>query len=182
MQVESFLRDLEKNLFSLKKIDENFAIVGDLNIDSIKNKSSLSVNQNIEILTSFGLKIQTVEPTRESKITKYCIDHLITKREKRVETVKTAISAHYALSYNIFDYTSQKQRKEKNVSRNFSKSNKNEKILKLLFLLFHCLNSLDVNDHRYMPKFAQLVISCFDRFCALEEKKIERQMLDEPNN
>ena len=83
LRVESFLLDLETFLFSFKKIDENFAIVGDVNIDSIKNKSILSVNQYIEILTNFGLKIQNVEPTRESKISKNCVNHLITKRKNR---------------------------------------------------------------------------------------------------
>ena len=63
-----------------------------------KTKSSLSVNQYFEILISFGLKIQNVEPTRESKISKTCLDHLITKREKRAESVKRSISNHYALS------------------------------------------------------------------------------------
>ena len=38
MRVESFLLDLENFLFNFKKIDENFAIVGDVNIESIRNK------------------------------------------------------------------------------------------------------------------------------------------------
>ena len=36
--VESTLLDLEKNLFRFNKIDDDFAIVGDVNIDTIKNK------------------------------------------------------------------------------------------------------------------------------------------------
>ena len=80
-RVESFLLDF-KNLFSFKKIESNFAMVGDVKIDTIKNKSSLPVNQNIKNLTSFGLKVQNVEPTTDSKISKTSIDHLITKRKK----------------------------------------------------------------------------------------------------
>ena len=92
MRVESFLPDSKKINSALKKL---MRIVGDVNTDGIKNKSSLSVNQYIKILTSFGLKIKNSEPTRESKISKTSIDHPIAKREKKVETVKTSISDHY---------------------------------------------------------------------------------------
>ena len=102
MQVESFLQDLDLNFFSSKKIDEILAIVGEVKINNIKNKSSLSADQYIEFLTSFGIKIQNIEPTRESKISKNSFDRLITTSEKRVEILKTFINDHYARSCVIF--------------------------------------------------------------------------------
>ena len=73
----------------------------------------------------------------------------------------------------FFHYTSEKQRKEKNICRNLSKLYRNDNILNLLFHLINCLNSLDVNDPGYMPKFAESELSCFDRFCPLEKKYIK---------
>ena len=71
MRVESFL--LKKNLFSFKNIDDNFAIVCYVNIESFKNKSSSPINQYIEVLTSFGKKFKKLDLLGNLKSAKHVL-------------------------------------------------------------------------------------------------------------
>ena len=69
--------------------------MGDLNVDIIGNQRNFIDYKNL--LLSFDLEVQNIEPNRVTRISSTCIDHIIAAEETQVTTINCVISDHYGL-------------------------------------------------------------------------------------
>ena len=98
-----FLTQSEDLLVSLNsKQCQNSIIVGDMNLDFLDvSRNSRLIEEYKLILRFFGFFISNHEATRETASSSTCIDHIISKYDMSVTTLKTALSDHYALVASI---------------------------------------------------------------------------------
>ena len=98
-----FLTQSEDLLVSLNsKQCQNSIIVGDMNLDFLDvSRNSRLIEEYKLILSFFGFFISNHEATRETASSSTCIDHIISKYDMSVTTLKTALSDHYALVASI---------------------------------------------------------------------------------
>ena len=79
---------------------EESLICGDFNIDILNREKRTKNYENL--LRSFDFQVQNSIPTRVSKNSKSCIDHIITETNIKTETLATTISDHFILTAEFF--------------------------------------------------------------------------------
>ena len=72
---------------------------GDLNVNIIGNQRNFFDYKNL--LLSFDLEVQNIEPTRVTKSSSTCIEHIIAAEETQVTTINCNISDHYGLMCDL---------------------------------------------------------------------------------
>ena len=82
----------EDSLLEMKAFSGKILLMGDLNIDIIGSQRNFIDYKN---LLSFDLEVQNIEPTRVTKISSTCIDHVFAAEETQVTTINCTISDHY---------------------------------------------------------------------------------------
>ena len=92
----SFFEDL---LLEMKAVNGEILLMGDLNINIIGSQRNVIDYKNL--LLSFDLEVQNIEPTRVTKISSTCIDHIIAAEETQVTTIICNISDHYGLMCDL---------------------------------------------------------------------------------
>ena len=75
LKLELFLNLFDDLLLELKALSGEILLMGDLNVDIIGNRRNFFDYKNL--LLSFDLEVQNIEPTRVSKSSSTCIDHII---------------------------------------------------------------------------------------------------------
>lgn len=109
--IDEFIEILTETLIKLTDVNHDIIIAGDLNIDLMSD--TRQVTELLDILQCFKLEPQFRLPTRVTKDSKTCIDHIHAEGREVVEgidIVKTEVSDHYA---QIFDLTHSKMKKKK---------------------------------------------------------------------
>ena len=89
----------EDLLLELKALSGEILLMGDLNVDIIGNQRNFFDYQNL--LLSFDLEVQNFEPTRVTKSSSTCIDHIIAAEETQVTTINCTISDHFGLMCDL---------------------------------------------------------------------------------
>ena len=161
-----FLESLDTLLNEFRFLKRTPIIVGDFNIDIFSNDKKPEVLSYKLLLKSFHLDIFLSEPTRVTKISATCIDHWISEEFFPVTVTKSTISDHYAL-FGELPFTIAKADKKVCYARNVKILNRDDNLLKLLFLLHIELEkfSLD-NSMSFKIQFLfRSMVNIFDRFC-----------------
>ena len=116
------------------------------------------------ILSFFGIFISNSEAKRETASVSTCIDHIISKYDMSVTTLKTSLGDHYALVASIGSFLDDSDNSK--IGRNLKLLNKNENILKFLFVLHQNLNNcnLETIDDILTDLRKKLCLDVFDRF------------------
>ena len=83
----------------MKAVNGEILLMGDLNINIIGSQRNVIDYKNL--LLSFDLEVQNIEPTRVTKISSTCIDHIIAAEETQVTTIICNISDHYGLMCDL---------------------------------------------------------------------------------
>ena len=161
-----FLTQFEDLLVSLNsKQCQNSIIVGDINLDILDvSRNSRLIDEYKLILSFFGLFISNSEATRETASSSTCIDHIISKYDMSVTTLKTSLSDNYALVASIGPFLDNSDNSK--IGRNLKILNRNENILKLLFVLHQKLNNCNmatIDD--MLTELTKMCLDVFDRFC-----------------
>jgi len=103
--IPEFLDILVDTLVYLTDINNDIVIVGDINIDLLKQTKAAS--ELMELIKNFNLESHLCEPTRVTKRSKTCIDHIYASENivSKAEVVKTDVSDHYAQMFCINQIT-----------------------------------------------------------------------------
>ena len=98
-KLNQFFSELENLLHFLKSLNDESLIYGDFNIDMLKNEKVKK--EYVNLLLAYGFKVQNLLPTRVTPTSKTCIDHMITTKDQKTETLETTISDHFAVTAEI---------------------------------------------------------------------------------
>ena len=98
-QTRTFLNLFEDLLLELKALSGEILLMGDLNVNIIGNQRNFFNYKNL--LLSFDLEVQNIEPTRVTKSSSTCIDHIIAAEETQVTTINCTISDHYGIMCDL---------------------------------------------------------------------------------
>ena len=150
-------------------MEEKTIICGDFNIDI----SDTYHQQYKNLISSFNYEMQNAGPTRVTKFTSKCIDHILSKKSKEVSTLKWTFSDHYALLYDFDFSVSSSQSNEFYYSRNFKFFENEQNYLSFLFILQHRLNNM--NDYDLESSWCELctiILQVFDDKCPITKNKI----------
>ena len=121
---------------------EETIFCGDFNFDNFDEFHQQYKN----LSKSFNYEMQDAEPTRVTKFTSTCIDHIFSIQSKEVSTRKLTFSDHYALLYEFDFSVSRSQSNEFYYSRNFKFCDSEQNYLNFLFILQHRLNKMNEYD------------------------------------
>ena len=99
LKLELFLKLFEDFSLELEALRGEILLMGDLNVDIIGNQRNFFDYKNL--LLSFDLEVQNIEPTRVTKSSSTCIDQIIAAEETQVTTKKCTISDHYGLMCDL---------------------------------------------------------------------------------
>ena len=81
---------------------QNSTIVRDMNLDILDVSRNSRLIEEYKVILSFsGFFISNSEATRETASSSTCIDHIISKNDMSLTTLKTSLSDHYALVTSI---------------------------------------------------------------------------------
>ena len=117
--------------------------------------------------------MQNTEPTRVTKFTSKCIDHILSKQSKEVSALKWTFSDHYALLYEIGFSVSSSQSNELYYSLNFNFFVNERNYLKFLFILQPRLNEINDYDHEISwCELSSIILEVFDDKCPITNNKI----------
>ena len=148
---------------------EETIICGDLQIDI----SDTYHQQYKNLINSFNYEMQNAEPTRVTKFTSKCIDHVLSKQSKEVSTLKWTFSDHYALLFEFDFSVSSSQSNEFYYSRNFKFFENEQNYLNFLFILQQRL--FKMNDYDLESSWCELssiILQVFDDKCPITKNKI----------
>ena len=121
----SFSYRLGQNIEKLNKNKSNFIIVGDINIDLLKYNLARNITDYTNIIKSSGCNIHCNLPTRITRDTRSCIDHVYSNFDQyTVDTsvITSDISDHYS-TLSKFSTVSFHDKKLKNVYKRKFKLN-----------------------------------------------------------
>ena len=147
----TFMEDLDKLLGQLKYTKTELILCGDFNIDLLSTTIQTSAYKNL--LKSYNLEVQNLEPTRIGMKKQTCIDHICTEWQYATNTIQCCISDHFGLSLQKSS-SCNKTTPKKTWSRSFKHLKSTDAQLKFLFLLkqkvdkIHTLHSRMVIDKK----------------------------------
>ena len=171
LKLEIFLNLFEDLLLELKALSGEILLMGDLNVDIIGNQRNFFDYKNL--LLSFDLEVQKIEPTRVIKSSSTCIDHIIAAEESQVITIICTIIDHYGLMCDL-KIISEKQNVDSYHSDfNYDLLLNDDYCLKFLFSLKHRLNKINDDDpDLYIIETTQILIDEFSKYCEKKSEKI----------
>ena len=170
-QTRTFLNLFEDLLLELKALSGEILLMGDFaNVDIIGNQRNFFYYKNLPL--SFDLEVQNIEPTRVTKISSTCIDHIIAAEETQVTTKNCTISDHYGLMCHL-KIISEKQNVDSYKSDfNYDLLLNDDFCLKFLFLQKNLLNKLNDDDtDLYIIEMTQIMIDEFSKYCSKKIRK-----------
>ena len=148
---------------------EETLICGDFNVDI----SDTYHQQYKNLINSFNYEMQNEEPTRVTKFTSKCIDHILSKQSREASTLKRIFSDHYALVYEFDFSVSSSQSNEFHYVRNFKFFENKQNYLNLLFILQHRLNKMKGYDlERSWCELCSIILQVFYNKCPIMKNKI----------
>ena len=118
------------------------------------------------------MKCKKAEPTRVTKFTSKCIDHILSKQSKEASTLKwTSFSNHYALLYE-FDFSVSSSNEFYN-SRLFNFFENAQNYFNFFFILQHRLNKMNGYDlESSWCELSSIILQVFDDECPITKNKI----------
>ena len=165
LKLHQFFSELEKLLHFLKSLNEESMIFGDFNIDMLKNEKDK--NDYVNLLLAYGFKVQNLLPTRVTPTSKTCIDHIITTKDQKTETLETTISDHFAVTAEI-TLKVDKNKQIAPVNKKIRNLNniKGEKALNFLFYLDQQFRKIpeNLNADLYMDALSKTIVKCVDKY------------------
>ena len=168
-KIQTFFETFESLLFNINAMKEETIICGDFNIDI----SDTYHQQYKNVINSFNYELQNAEPTRVTKITSKCIDHILSKQSKEVSTLKWTFSDHDALLFEFDFSVSSSQSIEFYYSRNFKFFEIEQNYLNFLFISQHRLNKkTDYDLESSWCELSSVILQVFDDKCPITKKKI----------
>ena len=160
----------EDLLLELKALSGEVLLMGDLNVDIIENQHNFFDYKNL--LLSFDLEVQNIEPTRVTKSSSTCIDQIIAAEETQVTTINCTISDHYGLMCDL-KIISEKQNVDSYHSEiNYDLLLNDDYCLKFLFSLKNRLKKINDEDpDLYIIEMTQILIDEFSKYCLKKSEK-----------
>ena len=160
-KLKTFMPEFEDLLNFLRTLKHDTVILGDFNIDTIKESKFKTVYENV--LRAYDFERQNSEPTRVTPTTATCLDHIITSYPINTMTISTTISDHFTVIGEIPVSSIAEQQKPNVLTRNL-KNLKGDKALNFLFLLDQKLQKLLTSNELNMESIAKTIMLCVDRF------------------
>ena len=160
-----FLNFFEDLLLEMKALSGEILLMGDLNVDITGSQRNFIDYKNF--LLSFDLEVQNIEPTRVTKTSSTCIDHIFAAEETQVTTINCTLSDHYALMCDL-KVISEKQNVDSSYKSDFNYDLllNDDYCLKFLFSLKNRLNKFNDDDpDLYIIKMTQILIDEFSKYC-----------------
>ena len=154
----------------MKALSDEFLLMGDLNIDIISSQRNFIDYK--DLLLSFDLEVQNIEPTRVTKTSSTCIDYIIAAEETQVTTINCTISDHYRLMSDL-KIVSEKQNLDSYQSDfNYDLLLNDDYCLKFLFSLTNRLNKINDDDSDfYIIEMTQILSDEFSKYCSKKSEK-----------
>ena len=172
LKLEIFLTLFEDLLLELKALSGEILLLGDLNIDIIGNQRNFFDYKNF--LLSFDLEVQNIEPTRVTKSSSTCIDHIIAAEETQVTTINCTISDHYGLMCGLKFISEKKNVDSYHSDFNYDLLLNDDYCLKFLFLLKNRLNKIyDDDPDLYIIEVPHILIDEISKYCLRKIRKKE---------
>ena len=132
-----------------------------------------------KFINSFNYELQNAEPTRVTKFTSKCINHILSKQPEKISTLKRNFSEHCTPIYKFELLVSSSQSNEFYYSRKLKFFEIEQNYLNLLFILQHRLNK--TNDHDLQSSWCELssiILQVFDDKCPITKKNLQKQLDD----
>ena len=170
LKLELFLTLFEDLLLELKALSGEILLMGDLNVDIIGNQRNFFDYKNL--LLSFDLEVQNIEPTRVTKSSSTCIDHIIAVEETQVTTINCTISDHYGLMCNLKIISKKQNVDSYHSDFKYDLLLNDDYCLKFLFSLKNRLNKINYDDlDLYIIEMTQILIDEFSKYCLQKSEK-----------
>ena len=172
----------------MKVLNGETLLMGDLSVDIIGSQRNFFDNKNL--LLSCDLDVQNIEPTRVTKISSTCIDHIIAAEETQVTTINCTISDHYGFMSDLKIFWEKQNVDSYQSDFNYDLPLNDDYCLKFLFSLKNRLNKIDDDDpDLYIIEMTQILI---DEYCSKKIRKTNknnhpwinlkiRRMMNNPN-
>jgi hypothetical protein len=115
-KINDFIEILDDFLGQFAAINNNFVLIGDVNINVLKRKDK-NVKKYLELLTQHNLHQLINEPTRTTAKSSTCIDHLITNNRKTNWRInENTVTDHFMIEFSQMNkYIRKKKREDKYV-------------------------------------------------------------------
>ena len=94
-----FFQEFEKLLYYLNSRRQEILILGEFNIDILKDEKFQRDNKNL--LSAYNLEKRHLYPTRVTPMSKTCVNQFITTNEIETEAMKMTISGHFTISAQL---------------------------------------------------------------------------------
>ena len=136
-----------------------------MKLDILDVSRNFRLNEEYKLILSFfGFFKSNSEATRETASSSTCIDHIISKYDMSVTTLKTSLSDHYALVTSIGPFLDDSDNFK--IGRNLKTLNRNENILKCWFVLHQNLNNCNLKTiDDMLTDLTKLCLDVIARFC-----------------
>ena len=138
-------------------------LFGDFNVDTLEEHKEQTDCTNI--LAAYDFQVRRFSPTRVTLTSKTCLDHMMTERTVKTETIQTTISDHFIVIANV--PSTWKESKNKNIplARNLNRR-KGESASKFLFLLDQKLKRVNTTSdvNAQMKEKSESIMACVDHF------------------
>ena len=179
LKLTQFLQQIEDLLLFLKSLKYESFLLGDFNIDTLKDETNNNRYENI--LNAYDLAVQNSEPTKVTPTSKTCLDHFLSASSTDTITPKTTISDHFTILGKIpLKYHKTNETFRPRVMTRDLRIIKNENALNLYFLLNHKLKKIP----EYAPAEEQVesifksVRECIDKHAPEKVKPISESTND----
>ena len=160
----------------MKALNGEILLMVDLSVDILGSQRNFSDYENL--LLSFDLEIQNIEPTRVTNISSTCIDRIIAAEETQVTILNLTISNHYGLTCDLKIFSEKQNVDSYQTDFNYDLLLNEDYCLKFLFLLINRLSKIcDDGPHLYILEMTQILIDEFSKFCP---KKIRKKKNNHP--